>query len=111
MSTAINDFSHYAYFNGYIYIYKTPSNTNYTIQVIGLNVPDEVTDVSSRFKIKRQHGMGVVFRALYLIARINGDDKSANTYMADSLMYLDRLMKHSERQNKLLDKVQIYPIH
>ncbi len=108
MSVTIDDFSHFASYKNCLYIYKTPDSTDYTISLVGANIPDEVTTDTERFLIKRAFAMGLVFRALSLIADLNGDEKASDRFLVKSRMYEIRLKQNANKQNFLLNKIIPY---
>ena len=91
MSLTVNDYSHFAVHNGYLYVYKTPDTADYTISVIGVNLPDEKT-ASETFEIGKRMGMAIIFKALSFIADMNGAEKQADRFDAKAL-FLEKKLK------------------
>jgi len=98
LSLVISDYSHYAVHNGYLYIYKTPDTANYTISIIGVNLPDEKT-VSETFEIGKRLGMALCFKALSFIADLNGSENESNRFDLKAQVYERKLKKVSQDEN------------
>ena len=98
MSLTVNDYSHFAVHNGYLYVYKTPDTADYTISIIGVNLPDEKT-ASETFEIGKRMGMAIVFKTLQHIAVLNGDNRSSLFYKEESKNYEDKLKVIAQDEN------------
>lgn len=109
MALTVADFTHFAVHGSYIYIYKTPDSTDYTITVFGLRKTEEVTDDGSRFeKTDPDLRWGIVFKALQHIAEANGAEKEADRFESKSFRKMSDAHARSEKRNYHLDKVDPY---
>lgn len=107
----VNDFTHYAQYDGFIYIYKTPDSTGYTLQLMGSEIQDEVTGDSDRFDVHAQLGWALIYKALEKVAELNGDDKSSIKYQQKSEYWKNEYGKASNRLNSSFDVVPPYPLN
>ena len=105
-----DDFTHFAQYDGFIYIYKTPDSTGYTLQLMGSEIRDEVTSDVARFDVDAQLGWALVYKALEKVAELNGDDKASILYQQKAEYFKNEYGKASNRINSSHDRVQPYPL-
>ncbi len=106
----VRDFTHYAQYNGFVYIYKTPDGTGYTLQLMGSEIRDEVTADGSRFDVHAHLGWALIYNALEKVAELNGDDKSSVLYQQKAEYFKNEYGKVSNRINSSFDRVQPHPL-
>ena len=104
----VSDFSHFAIYNGYLYIYRTPDSADYTLQVTGVELQDENTTTGQVFSINAELGWGLMYKALEKIAEINGDELKSNHYFGKGEYWKNEANKKASSKNKILNKVEPY---
>ena len=101
----VHDFSHYAHFNGYLYVYKTPNSPDYTLQIVGSELQDELTLDSEAPNAPVQLSWGLIWSALSKIADLNGDDRRSEKYEIRAILEKKNWKKTATRKNSNLDAV------
>lgn len=102
----VNDFTHYAQFDKFLYIYKAPDSTGYTLQLTGSEIKDEVTSDSARFDVHAHLGWALIYKALEKVAELNGDEKTSILYQGKAEHWKNEYGKVSNRLNSSFDRVQ-----
>ncbi len=106
----INDFTYFAIYNGYLYIYQTPSDNSYTLQVMGSELQDEVTVVGDVFPIDAELGWGLVYKALEKIAEINGNLNAALVFERKGSDWEKKAKIKAEKKNYIKDRIRPYSL-
>jgi hypothetical protein len=106
----INDFTYYAKYGNYLYIYKTPDSDDYTIQLTGLELQDENTTNTEMFSIDPQLGWGIIYAALEKIADINGQPVASKLFFQKKEYWKNESKKKAEKKNYLKDRITPYSL-
>jgi hypothetical protein len=97
-------------YNGFLYIYKTPDSTDYTIQLTGSEVQDELSSDGEYPSIPAQLAWGLIWSVLHKIAEVNGDDKASTKYEIKIPKEKKDWKVASTRKNSTLDAVPPYSL-
>ena len=105
----IRDFTHFAEYGEYVYIYKTPDSADYTLLLLGSRRAEEMSADGDRPKIDSDVAWGIVYRCLQHIAEANDSPQESTRYelKADKLKRDTLLRSHSKKTGHL-DRIQPY---